>query len=66
MNRPPDIAPHGPLAATAGAGLMTAGHQATSPAAQLRTHRKTIDTHLGAAVEQPPARTASTDIRSTA
>ncbi|MFF4357397.1 hypothetical protein [Streptomyces sp. NPDC001604] len=52
VNRPPDIALHGPPAAL-------------SPAARLRTHRKTVDTDPGAAVERPPARPASTGIRRT-
>ncbi|MEV6943188.1 hypothetical protein AB0N07_14555 [Streptomyces sp. NPDC051172] len=65
MTPPPDIAHHGPLAA-AGTRLAAADRQAASAAAQLRTHRKTIDTNLGASLEQPPARAASTCIRRTA
>ena len=62
VNRPPDIAPDDPLAATSGTGLMAADQQSRLHR-QLRTRRKTIGIHLGASVEQPPARTTSADIR---
>ncbi|GAA2476643.1 hypothetical protein [Streptomyces longisporus] len=62
VNRPPGSAPHGPLAATSGTGLMAADQQYRLHP-RLRTRRKTIGIHLGASVEQPPAEATSAGTR---
>ena len=66
MTQPTNLPHRGLLADAAGVGLVAAGHEAAPASAQLHTQRKTIDTNLGASVEQPSARAASIDIRRTA